>query len=111
MGSEWDLNCTEESKLEETVEARWRWLIGKIDEFDRSVEDWVSYTERMEQYFVANGLEADMPRREQSCWSYVSINVPAYQELGSAALTVGEDLYEELVQLVKDRHDSLLHQQ
>jgi hypothetical protein len=30
--------------------------IGKIDNFDESVEDWESYTERLEEYFKANDV-------------------------------------------------------
>ena len=36
---------------------------GSIGEFDRTQEDWVSYCERLEQYFVANDVKnADKQR-------------------------------------------------
>lgn len=31
-------------------------LIGKLDSFDESAEDWTSYIERADEYFVLNGL-------------------------------------------------------
>lgn len=31
-------------------------LIGKLDSFDESAEDWTSYIERVDEYFVLNGL-------------------------------------------------------
>ena len=30
--------------------------IGKIDPFDENIENWTSYTERLEQYFEANEI-------------------------------------------------------
>jgi len=33
--------------------------IGKIDSFDDGIEDWPTYVERVEQYFVANEVEDD----------------------------------------------------
>ena len=32
---------------------------GSMGAFDRSQEDWLSYTERLEQYFAANGIKDD----------------------------------------------------
>ena len=33
--------------------------IGKIEPFDDGLEDWPTYVERVEQYFVANNVEDD----------------------------------------------------
>ena len=33
--------------------------IGKIEQFDVSQEDWVTYVERVEQYFIANEIPDD----------------------------------------------------
>ena len=38
-------------------------LIGHIGEFHSDSEDWISYTERLELYFVANGIEDATKRR------------------------------------------------
>ncbi|XP_071944698.1 uncharacterized protein [Antedon mediterranea] len=34
-------------------------IIGKVEEFDSSLEAWDSYTERLDQYFVANKVDDD----------------------------------------------------
>ena len=42
-------------------------LHGNIGEFDADHENWVSYTERLSQYFIANGISEDAaPRKGQS---------------------------------------------
>ena len=33
--------------------------IGKIEQFDPSVEEWETYEERLEQFFIVNDLEAE----------------------------------------------------
>lgn len=34
-------------------------LIGQVEPFQVGVEDWDQYTERLEQYFIANGIDAE----------------------------------------------------
>ncbi len=36
---------------------------GAVGQFDSVVQDWTGYTERLEQYFLANGVEDAMKRR------------------------------------------------
>ena len=79
--------------------------IGKIGEFDRSVEDWVSYAERMDQYFVANGIgteEADLPKRRAILLTCCGPST--YQLIRSltAPDAPTSKTYAELVKLVKD---------
>ena len=38
---------------------------GNIGEFNRAKEDWVSYCERMQQYFMVNDIATDDLRRKQ----------------------------------------------
>ena len=33
--------------------------IGKVDEFEPEQEDWTTYTERLEHFFNANGIEGE----------------------------------------------------
>ena len=33
--------------------------IGQVEPFQQGVDDWEQYTERLEQYFIANGIEGD----------------------------------------------------
>ena len=35
---------------------------GRVGEFDPNLEDWTSYTERLQQYFTANDVEEDKQR-------------------------------------------------
>ena len=39
---------------------------GSIGEFNPARKDWVSYSERLIQYFVANGISEDGPTRRAS---------------------------------------------
>ena len=36
---------------------------GAVEEFNSDQEDWVSYTERLVQYFVANGISEEGDKR------------------------------------------------
>ena len=36
---------------------------GNFNEYDNSKEDWTFYTERLQQYFTANDIEAEPNRR------------------------------------------------
>ena len=41
---------------------------GRISEFDPAVDDWLAYTERLEQYLAANDItEADRKRAILHC--------------------------------------------
>ena len=35
---------------------------GRVGEFDPNLEDWTSYTERLQQYFTANDVAEDKQR-------------------------------------------------
>ena len=43
---------------------------GSIGEFNASIEDWTSYTERLEQYFTANGIGSNQAQAEQRVLYY-----------------------------------------
>ena len=36
---------------------------GRVDIFNPEVEDWVTYSERLEHYFIANDIEENEKRR------------------------------------------------
>ena len=38
-------------------------VYGKIDEFNAECEDWMQYTERLTQYFIANKISDNDQRR------------------------------------------------
>ena len=47
---------------------------GNIGEFNPAREDWVSYTERLIQYFVANGISEEGDKQRAILLSHISIN-------------------------------------
>ena len=76
---------------------------GSTGEFDRSQEDWVSYCERLEQYFVANDVKNTDKQKAillsvcgaltyQLIWKLVAPNKPT------------DKTFAEIVELVKDHH-------
>ena len=38
-------------------------LVGSIERFNLNEDNWFEYVERMEQYFIANGIDANEKRR------------------------------------------------
>ena len=54
---------------------------GSIGEFDRSQEDWVSYCEQLEQYFVANDVK-NADKQRAILLSVWCIDVPTDPEFG-----------------------------
>ena len=76
---------------------------GNIEEFNRAKEDWVSYCERMQQYFMANDIATDDKKKAillstcgaetyQLIWSLVALQKPTEKYLS------------DIVQLVRDHH-------
>ncbi len=76
---------------------------GSIGEFNATIEDWISYTERLEHYFTANGIAAGHGETRRAI--LLSVCGPStYQlirNLVSPAKT-SEKTYAQLVQLVKE---------
>lgn len=67
-------------------------------------EDWVSYTERLEQYFVANGISTEGDKRKAILLS--SCGAPTYQLIRSlvAPKKPSEKAFDDIVALVGDHH-------
>ena len=80
---------------------------GTVGVFDPSVEDWVSYSERLEQYFTANGIgteDADLPKRRAILLSCCG---PSTYQLIRNLVAPGkptEKTFVELVELVRNHH-------
>jgi hypothetical protein len=68
-------------------------------EFDDSKEDWLSYTERMQQYFVANAVEED----RQRAMLLSTCGPPTYQLMKDlvAPEKPTQKTFKELVELVE----------
>ena len=77
--------------------------LGKINEFQPSVEDWPEYVERLEFFFVANGITADEKRRA----TFLAVIGPtAYKLLRSMLAPVKpvDRSFEELVKVLSDHY-------
>ena len=67
--------------------------VGTVEPFNRDTDNWTYYCERLEQYFVANGISDDARQRARSLaywmrWGYV----PAYPKPGVSCKTNGKDV-------------------
>ena len=55
---------------------------GPFSKFNPQREDWTSYTERLQEYFIANGIEESAKKKPgrpiKYCWTR---NISAYEEL------------------------------
>ena len=80
---------------------------GSIGAFNPDLEDWISYTERLENYFIANGIKNDDAHAEQRRAILLSVCGPATYQLVRNLVTPAkptEKTYAELVKLVQDHH-------
>ena len=77
---------------------------GSIGEFNPAREDWVSYSERLIQYFVANGISEDGPTRQAILLS--SCGADTYQLICNlvAPKKPTEESFTDIVSLVKAHH-------
>ena len=77
-----------------------------IGEFNPDHEDWVSYTERLTQYFIANGIEAEGDKRRAILLS--SCGAPTYQLIRNlvAPGNPTDKTFSQIVTLVPDHHQS-----
>ena len=80
---------------------------GTVGAFEPSNETWVSYSERLEQYFIANDVDAADKKRAV----LLSICGAATYQLIHNLVAPGKPTdksFDELVKLVKDHHQSAL---
>ena len=77
---------------------------GSVGEFNPDREDWISYTERLTQYFVANGISEEGEKRKAILLS--SCGAATYQLIRNlvAPKKPTEKNFDEIVTLVKDHH-------
>ena len=77
---------------------------GSVGEFNPDREDWISYTERLTQYFVANGISEEGEKRKAILLS--SCGAATYQLIRNlvAPKKPTEKIFDEIVTLVKDHH-------
>ena len=77
---------------------------GTVGEFNSDQEDWVSYTERLVQYFVANSISEEGNTRRAILLS--SCGAPTYQLIRNlvAPGKPTDKSFTEIVALVRDHH-------
>ena len=74
-------------------------LIGHVEPFQLGVEDWDQYTERLEQYFIANDIAAE----KKVAVLHTMVGAKTYSLLRHliAPTKPGTKTYEELVAVIK----------
>ena len=78
---------------------------GSIGEFNASIEDWTAYTERLEQYFTANGIGSSQAQAEQRRAILLAVCGPAtYQLIRSLSSPAkpSERTYKQIIKLVQE---------
>ena len=77
---------------------------GMVDEFNSDHEDWISYTERLTQYFIANGITEEGDKCRTILLS--SCGAPTYQLICNlvAPSKPTDKTFSEIVTLVRDHH-------
>ena len=80
---------------------------GKIGEFSSQREDWLGYSERLEEYFIANDIESS-DKKKAILLSVVGAET--YQLIRSlvAPAKPKEKTFDELVKLVQEHHQPIL---
>ena len=75
-----------------------------IGEFNLDHEDWISYTERLTQYFMANGIDAEGDKCRAILLS--SCGAPTYQLIQNlvAPGKPTDKTFSQIVTLVHDHH-------
>ena len=77
---------------------------GRIEEFNAQRDDWTSYTERLQEYFVANEVEE---AAKQKAVLLRVVGAETYQLMRSltAPQKPTEKSFEQLVTIVKEHHN------
>ena len=77
---------------------------GRLTEFDRGVEEWVTYIERLEQYFAANEITDNGKKRAILLSACGAATYRLIRTLVSPSKP-GEKSFTEIVKLVSDHHN------
>ena len=84
-------------------------LLGSIDQFDPSLEDWANYVERLGQFFEANGIvgdSEDIKKKRRS--TFLSVVGPGPYKLLRSILTPvkpSEKTFEQLTEVLKNHYN------
>ena len=77
---------------------------GTVGEFHSDQEGWVSYTERLEQYFIVNSISAEVDKRRAILLS--SCGALTYQLIRNLVVPgkPTDKTFAEIVTLMRDHH-------
>ena len=76
---------------------------GQFGEFNPQREDWTSYTERLQEYFIANGLE-DAAKKKAVLLSIVGAETYQLMRNLTAPAKPTEKSFDQLIKLVEEHH-------
>ena len=76
---------------------------GNIEEFDRSVQDWTEYCERLEQYFLANDVQDATKQRAILLSVSSSATYWLIRNLVAPAKPTDKS-FDDIVELVRDHY-------
>ena len=76
-------------------------LLGRIDEFDSTKEDWPQYVERVDHFFAANGI-TDADKKKSAFLAVIGPTTYTLARNLVSPAKPGEKSYDELVKALKD---------
>ena len=79
---------------------------GRIGEFNQQREDWISYSERLQEYFAANEIEA-AAKKKAILLSIVGAETYQLMRSLAAPQKLTEKSYDQLVDLVKEHYQPM----
>ena len=74
-------------------------FLGNLDVFNENNEDWPSYIERVEQFFLANGVEQDL--KVPSLLSVIGVKTYTLLRNLSAPVKPAQRSFKEIVELLQ----------
>ena len=79
-------------------------LLGKIDEFDGSKEEWPQYSERVDHFFAANGID-DADKKKSAFLAMIGPVTYALLRNLVSPDKPGDKSYDELVSLLQEHYN------
>ena len=79
-------------------------LLGKIDEFDKTKEEWTQYVERMDHFFAANDI-TEASKKKLVLLSVIGPSTYALLRNLVSPAKPGDKTYDELVSVLKEHYN------
>ena len=81
--------------------------LGRVDEFDSSKDDWLQYVERLEHFFVANGIDNAEKKRAALLTAVGAATYKTLRNIVSPS-KLGEKSYAQLVEALSKHFKPML---